>query len=174
MMGSWPDLRLPARRLAIFVVATAGVVACSESMTGSPSSTSGSGGHAGAGGGSGGCLATPQPNLLLDVQAVGGTLPPDTTIVADWSGGEAGPWVLDDPKTWRPLDRSNLVCNVDRMNPPKLPLKELRCQVWTTGATRVRVNATGVSPFDQTIAPPVMPCAPPDKVMVDLETPDGG
>lgn len=157
------------------VVAAAGPVACSEATTGGgQSSSSGSGGHAGSGGGSGGCLATPQPNLLLDVQASGEALPPDTTIVADWSGGEAGPWVLDDPKTWRPLDRSNLVCDVDRMNPPKLPLKELRCQVWTTGPTRIRVNATGVSPFDQTLAPPAMPCAPPDKVMVELDKPDGG
>jgi hypothetical protein len=158
----------------MIVVAGVGLVACSESTTSGQSSTSGSGGHAGSGGGSGGCLATPQPNLLLDVQAIDATLPPDTTIVADWSGGEAGPWILDDPKTWRPLDTSNLVCDVDRMHPPKLPLKELRCQVWTTGPTRIRVNASGMTPFDQTLAPPVMPCAPPGKVMVDLSMPDAG
>jgi hypothetical protein len=156
--------------VAIFVVTSSVAVACSESAGSGASSASASG----AGGGSGGCAATPRPNLLLDVRAAGGALPPDTTIVADWSGGEAGPWVLDDPKTWRPLDESNLVCDVDPQNPPKLPLMQLHCQVWTTGATRIRVSAPGRSPFDRTLAPPVMPCTPPARVTVDLEELDAG
>jgi hypothetical protein len=153
---------------AVFALGASG---CSSASGGGM--TSGSGGGGGAAG-SGGCLLAPHPNMFIDVRSTGDApLPDDTSIIADWSGGEAGPWVLDDPKTWRPLEASDLVCDIDRANPP-VSLKELHCQVWTTGPTRIRVDAFGFSPFDHTLVPSALPCAPPGHVVVELDKADGG
>jgi hypothetical protein len=137
------------------------------------SSESSHGESQGSGGG-GGCLLAPHPNFFVDIRSTGdASLPDDTSIVALWSGGEAGPWVLDDPTTWRSLEASDLVCDIDRAN-PTASLKALHCEVWTTGPTRIRVDAVGFSTFDRTLVPAPLPCAPSPHFVVELDKPDGG
>jgi hypothetical protein len=155
--------------------ATMGVllVACAPSGGSGQATSSGAGGQAGAGGGSGGCVAVPQPNLLLGVRAHEGPVPGDTTILVEWSGGQAGPFMLDDPGTWQSLEDSNLVCDVDKLHPPTMPLDELRCEVWTSGATRVTVQAQGFAGYEKTFSS-APACVKPTKVLVELDRGDGG
>jgi hypothetical protein len=65
-------------------------------------------------------------------------------VLVTWSFGEEPEFKLDDPATWRTLEQnSNVVCHVDRDAAPPTDLDELVCELWTSGATNVKVGATG-------------------------------
>jgi hypothetical protein len=96
------------------------------------------------------------PLFTVTITAEDGALPPDTTVAVDWSAGAEPPFVLSDPATWRTLDDgANVVCDVDRSQPPPTNLDTLVCELWTSGATDVRVEAMGYAPQIETLTPDV-------------------
>lgn len=79
-------------------------------------------------------------------------LPTDTTVTVRWSVGEEPPFVLDDPDTWKKLeDGVNAVC--DPLLDGGYPVYELRCELWTSGATEVEVDATGYLELREVLTP---------------------
>lgn len=82
-------------------------------------------------------------------------LPEDTTVSVRWSAGEEPTFVLDDPNTWKTLDDGvNLVCGVES---DRAALSELRCELWTSGATEIEVTATGYVDLLETLTPAEKP-----------------
>ncbi|MFO0761679.1 MAG: hypothetical protein U0359_34875 [Byssovorax sp.] len=123
--------------------------ACAGRSPGTSTSTTGTGG---AGGEGGACPMGPQAMFTLTITAESGPLPEDTEVVVSWSAGTEPAFVLDDKSTWKTLDESNLVCDLDPEKPPK-HLAALVCHVWSNGATKVNVTASGYAPFEQTFVP---------------------
>lgn len=113
-----------------------------------------SSGHGGAGG-EGGCpVRLPEPQFVLEIRAEDGPVPVDTRVAAEWSAAEEPPFVLSDPTTWKTLDDSvNLVCNVDRTQPPPENLSVLVCELWTSGAVNLVVQANGYDSHEETLKP---------------------
>jgi hypothetical protein len=139
---------LAPARLALLALAVGlfGAAACKVSTSSTPNDA----GAAGAGG----CPVGSRPQFTLYVKAKNGPVPPDTTIVVRWSAAEEDPFVLCDPSTWKSADEgANVECDVARDAAPPVDLEELVCELWTSGATEVKVNATGYLPFDQTFTP---------------------
>jgi hypothetical protein len=95
----------------------------------------------------------PEPMLTITVRAQDGPVPPDTSLRVTWSVGEEPIFRLDDPSTWKTLEDANVVCDVDRTQPPPEDLPALSCQLWTNGPTRVEVQATGYQAYDETLTP---------------------
>lgn len=95
----------------------------------------------------------PEALFTLTITAESGTLPDDTEVVVSWSAGTEPAFVLDDKSTWKTLEESNLICDVDLDKPPPKHLATLVCHVWSNGATKVDVTASGFTPFEQTFIP---------------------
>jgi hypothetical protein len=104
--------------------------------------------------GEGGCPGG-APEALFSVTvrtADGEPLPADTTVTVRWSVGEEPSFVLDDPNTWKTLDDGvNAVCEVGGGGGDST--LELRCELWTSGATEVEVTATGYLDLEKTLTP---------------------
>lgn len=137
----------PFALLVLFVALSAfGAEACQD---GPPVG----GGSAGGGqGGAGGCPSGPHASFRLTITAVDGAVPPDTALDVAWSVGKQT-FELDEQATWKSLVDGNVVCDVDPNAPPPTGLKQLVCELWTTGPTDVTVRAKGYSDRQQTLAP---------------------
>lgn len=125
-------------------------LACTGGGTGTTSGTSGAGGDGGAGGD---CPMGPQAMFTLTITAEGSAVPSDTRVVVSWSAGTEPTFSLDDKESWKTLEESNLVCDVDPHGPPPSDLPALVCHVWSNGATKVEVSASGYAPFEETYVP---------------------
>lgn len=91
--------------------------------------------------------------LTLSLSATGGDLPLDTTLEVKWSAGTEPLFRLDDASTWRGLDEGgNVICDVDASQ-PKAPRAKLTCQLWTSGATEVTVEASNYRRAVETFSP---------------------
>lgn len=134
--------------IPFIVTITLGAGACKSS--GPP----GSSGDAGAGGEGGCAVHLPEPQFVLEIRAEDGPVPKDTRVAAQWSAADEPPFVLSDPTTWKTLDDSvNLVCFVDRTKPPPEDLSVLVCELWTSGAVNLFVDAAEYSPHEETLKP---------------------
>src|SRR5262245_8651404 len=113
--------------------------------SGSPPNSAG-----GGNGGEGGCpVRPPGPLFRRGIRTEGGSVPVDTRVVAQWSAADEPPFVLSDPTTWKTLDEGvNLVCQVDRSKPPPTDLSVLVCELWTSGAVNLLVDASGYQPHE--------------------------
>lgn len=106
------------------------------------------------GGGAGGCPSGPQPLFELHITAKDAMVPADTTVTVSWSVGQEPAFVLSDPTTWKTLDDMvNVVCDVDRGEPPPTDLPELVCHLWTSSTTEVEVRALGWQTYSDTLQP---------------------
>ncbi len=132
---------------AAALVLALSLAACDET-----GGTGGSGGSSGQGG-HGGCPNDPQALFTLTLRAKAGPLPLDTRLKVTWSAGPEPDLVLGDPSTYKTIDEANVVCQLDPGAPPPEDLAELVCKLWTSGATRIEVTATGYAPHDQTYTP---------------------
>jgi hypothetical protein len=145
----------PIRRIALLaaltlpsLAAAGGLGACEGEGDG------GAGGGSGAGG-AGGCPLVAEANFTIVVHAESGPVPQDTTVHIAWSAGAEPTFALDDPTTWKTLEDANIVCAVDHAKPPPADLPVLVCKLWTTGATRVEISASGYATYDRTLTPTV-------------------
>jgi hypothetical protein len=139
---------LVASLTSIWALASAlGLFACEETGPQGPGST------ASGSGGAGGCAVGPQPMFTLTLTAADGPLPPDTSILVTWSAGAEPKFVLGDKSTWKTLEEANLVCEIDPSKPPPTDLEELVCKLWTSGPTRVEVEAADYIDHDETFTP---------------------
>lgn len=134
--------------IPLLVVFYVGLSACRDS---GPSHGPGDGGA----GGSGGCpVRLPEPQFVLEMSAEDGFVPKDLRVTAQWSAADEPPFVLSDPTTWKTLDEGvNLMCIVDRSKPPPEDLTVLKCELWTSGAVNVFVEATGYVSYEDTLKP---------------------
>lgn len=134
--------------IPLLVATTLGVESCKRSGPPGPSGDAGAGGE-------GGCpVHLPEPQFVLEIRAEEGPVPKDTRVTAQWSAGDEPPFVLSDPTTWKTLDDSvNLVCFVDRTKPPPEDLSVLVCELWTSGAVNLFVEAEGYSLHEETLMP---------------------
>jgi hypothetical protein len=109
----------------------------------------------GGAGGEGGCpVRLPEPQFILEIRAEDGPVPVDTRVGAEWSAANEPPFVLSNPDTWKTLDDSvNLICIVDRNQPPPADLSVLVCELWTSGAVNLSVAGTGYTPYEETLKP---------------------
>jgi hypothetical protein len=83
-----------------------------------------------------------------------GPVPGDTTVRVKWSAGEEPEFILDEPDSWKTLEQgSNLVCDIERDAGPPSDLDELRCELWTSGATEIEITAAGYLTHDETLMP---------------------
>jgi hypothetical protein len=139
--------------------------ACKES---SPPPDAGTGGQGGSGGS---CPVGPVAMFTLTVTATDGPVPPDTSITVSWSAGQEPMFVLSDPTTWKTLDDgTNVVCHVDRMQPPPSDLAMLVCDLWTSGPTLVKLDAQGYETHEETFSPEMSePCGGPVPTEIALE-----
>jgi len=126
------------------LMAALGLFACEDTGPTGPGST-GTGS-----GGAGGCVIAPQPMFTLTLTAADGPLPADTSILVTWSAGDEPLFVLGDKTTWKTLEDSNVVCDIDPAQPPPTDLEELVCKLWTSGATMVVVEGTGYMKHEET------------------------
>ncbi|WP_052376725.1 hypothetical protein [Chondromyces apiculatus] len=150
MSDMWRPLSLLASILGALGMALATMAgACDDGGGGE------GGGGSGGAGGAGGCPVELQALLNITIRAEEGNVPPDTTVRVTWSVGEEPVFRLDDTSTWKALDESNLVCVVGEAQQPPVDVHELRCQIWTSGPTRVEVSAEGFAAYDQTLTPPM-------------------
>lgn len=128
--------------LGVVLVAVIGAAACKSTAPGG-SSSSGSGGE-------GGCPVDPAPLFTLTLSAGDEPLPDDTTLQVTWSAGEEPAFVLGQPETHLTLDDgSNSVCVAGQGT----PTKQVVCELWTSGATLVEVEASGYEAYSETLAP---------------------
>ncbi|WP_437965010.1 hypothetical protein WMF04_35890 [Sorangium sp. So ce260] len=139
--------------LTAFAALAAGALATAASV--GACKDPGVGGAGGSGmGGADGCPMGPREAMFtITVRAKGAPVPPDTTVQVAWSAAEEPTFVLNDPTTWKTLDEANLVCAVDRAEPPPDALEALVCELWTAGVTRVEISGTGYLDFEQTLTP---------------------
>ena len=134
----------------------------------------------GAGGGDAGCYSgPPAPLFVITISAHAGPLPADTTLAVKWSAGEEPSFSLDDPSSWLSLeDGSNVVCGVDKDAGLPLALDQLRCELWTSGATDLVITAGALPPYQQTLVPLQVPgCDEPVPQEIDVVVgvePDAG
>lgn len=135
----------------------------------------GGGGGAGGQGGASGCPTELAPLFTLRVQMHEGTLPVDLELLVSWSAGDEPTVLLGDDATYG-TPKDNVVCARRSAGPTvgsgggggggvtatsvttggdggAAPSDELVCELWTSGPTRVRIDATGYVPFDDTLAP---------------------
>jgi hypothetical protein len=119
-----------------------------EEGTSSTTTTSGAGG-------AGGCpLSQPEALFTVIVSARGEALPNDTTLSVRWSAGAEPTFILGDRDTWHTLDDgSNVVCDIDHDAGVPSDLEELRCELWTSGATEIEVGASGFVTYLETVTP---------------------
>lgn len=131
-----------------FVLGIALIWGCSERGPSSPTTHGGNGG-------AGGCpVRLPEPQFVVEIRADEGPVPIDTRVVVEWSAANEPPFVLSDPTTWKTLDDGvNLVCNIDRTQPPPTDLAVLVCELWTSGAVNLMIDATGFTPYTETLTP---------------------
>lgn len=94
----------------------------------------------------------PQAMFVLTITAEDGDVPPGTKIDVSWSAGHEPTFNLDQPATWKTIEHSNFVCDVDATKPPE-HLAALVCHLWTTGATNLVVVAKGYTTFEKTYTP---------------------
>jgi hypothetical protein len=107
----------------------------------------------GAGGGqpdAGSCGMGPHPSFTLEITAADGPVPMDTQIAVKWSAGEEPVFMLSDASTWKTLETANIACSVDPKAPPPTNLMTLSCELWTSGATEIRITAKGYTTSDKT------------------------
>jgi hypothetical protein len=111
------------------------------------------GGDAQAGTG-GGCPSGALPLFTVRIRTEREVaLPADTTLEVRWTAAEEPKFVLGDKSTWKTLEEANVVCNVDANAPVPTDLRELVCDLWTTGATEINVHATGYLAKEETLTP---------------------
>ncbi len=125
----------------------------------------------GAGGADAGCYSgPPRPLFVVTMSAAIGSLPPDTTVTVKWSAGQEPDFVLNEPATWLSLeDGSNVVCDVDADAGMPSERMQLRCELWTSGATHVRVSSASLPTHEQTLIPVEVPgCDEPAPQEVDI------
>jgi hypothetical protein len=171
----WPTSSSAARARVVILAFAGGLAAVFAACSPDGGGAGGAGGGGAHSDGGGGCSIVPQPEFVLTIRGAAGTVPHDTKVEVSWSGGLCGPFALDDPMTWLPLDVSNLVCDVDPANPPTSALSSLRCEIWTSGAAHVRVTAAGYQAYDRTLSS-MSACPEPQTsdVRVSLEPADAG
>ncbi|WP_437765508.1 hypothetical protein WME77_00045 [Sorangium sp. So ce764] len=139
--------------LTVFAAIAAAAIA-SASVVGACKGAGGGGSGGSSTGDASGCPMGPRQALFtITVRARGATVPPDTTVHIAWSAADEPIFVLSDPTTWKTLDEANLVCAVDRAQPPPEALETLVCELWTAGVTWVKISGTGYDDFEQTLAP---------------------
>lgn len=136
--------------VAPFAIAMVAMVHCGDDDAAPPGM--GPGVEDMAAGGGGGCPgSTPQALFTIVVAAENDArLPTDTSIGVRWSAGDEPAFELDDTSTWRSLDESNVVCDVEG---DPTALLELTCELWTSGPTEVTVNGLGYLELVSTLTP---------------------
>jgi hypothetical protein len=93
------------------------------------------------------------PLFTVTITAEGGVLPPDMSVIVDWSAGTEPPFVLSEPSTWlTPEDGANVVCDIGEGESPEA-LGALRCELWTSGPTEVFVAAKDFREHKETLTP---------------------
>lgn len=141
------------------------LVACSEGSTGSGT---GAGGGDGGGGGAAACPDGLSPLFTLRVRGPGDALPLDLALDVTWSAGDEPTVSIDDPSSFG-TSESNVICalvaptsdgegggeaaTTGGEGGASADRGELLCELWTSGPTRVRVEAEGFVPIDETLAP---------------------
>ncbi|MBK9259114.1 MAG: hypothetical protein IPM54_04700 [Polyangiaceae bacterium] len=160
--------------IPLIIAGIFGPYGCKSSGSSPPSADGGSGGE-------GGCpLRPPEPQFVLEIRAEDGPLPKDTRVSAEWSAADEPAFVLSDPETWKTLDDGvNLVCRIDRTKPPPEDLSVLVCELWTSGAVNLHVEATGYVSHEETLKPVMSElCGDPMptdlSIMLVRPVPDGG
>ena len=134
----------------------------------------------GAGGGDAGCYSGPPVALfVLSIRAADGLLPEDTTVTVKWSAGDEPPFILNDQSTWMTLEQgANVVCDVDHDAAAIPEIEELRCELWTSGATEVTVTGGELPPYESTPTPMEQPgCEEPIASEIEIvldDMPDAG
>ncbi len=153
-----------------WVAAVSTTSACSDGAGG----RQGSGGAGGSGtGGAPGCSDEVAPLFTLHVIVAEGELPEDLKLHVSWSAGDEPAVTLGDASSYG-TSEDNVVC-VRR--PAEGPtgaggdggdgggeattggedqgesLDELLCELWTSGPTRVQLDAAGYLSFDETLPP---------------------
>ena len=136
-------MRTPFGLLFGALLAAASAAAACEDTT--PGATPGSGS-----GGEGGCPVASNPLYTLTLSAGDEALPDDTTLRVTWSAGEEPEFVLGQPETHLTLeDGSNLACIVGE----GVESGRIVCELWTSGATLVEVEASGYENHSETFTP---------------------
>lgn len=95
------------------------------------------------------------PQFTLHIQAEGGNLPPDLSLLVIWSAAEEPVFRLNEPMTWgNAAMGSNVLCDVEAPDgqPPE-NLTEISCTLWTVGPTKIHIEAAGYEPLEQTLVP---------------------
>jgi hypothetical protein len=139
-------------RHALAAGAVAGLLATAATCDEGGETATAGGGNSGEGG----CPTDGPPEALftLKVTAMRGPVPGDTTVRVKWSAGEEPEFILDEPDSWKTLEQgSNLVCDIERDAGPPSDLDELRCELWTSGATEIEITAGGYLTHDETLMP---------------------
>lgn len=95
------------------------------------------------------------PQFTLHVQAEGGALPADMSLLVMWSAGDEPLFRLNDPATWgNAMQGSNVLCEVQESDASPIEnAKELVCTLWTSGPTKIRVEAAGFEMLEETLVP---------------------
>ena len=150
---------------------TIAIVACQETTSDPP--------DGGGANGAGGCPTGPVALFELRVTAADGQVPPDTTLLVRWSAGDEPLVDLLQPSSWSSIeDGANVECDIPDGASPPLELSELRCELWTSGATYVEVAADGYVTLEETLTPlQIEDCEVPVPSDVELQLvrdPDAG
>lgn len=176
VVGEWFASRL-APYLAFACVTSAGVVLGSSASCKDPGTigVGGGGGEGGAGGARGCPEDETAPLFTLHVLTKEPSLPEDLELSVSWSGGDEPVVLIADPSTYGTIE-DNVVCIRKKLDDGggggaggygesgaeasstggdggAPPSDELLCELWTSGPTRVRIDATDFVPIDETLAP---------------------
>lgn len=130
-------------------MAAIAVAACKKSGP-SGSTSTGGGGEGGVGGA---CPTGPQALFDITIKAAEGPVPPSTSVDVSWSAGNEPTFKLDDPSTWKTIEETNLICDVDPSKPPPSDMPALVCHMWTTSPIDLVVKAQGYTRFEKTYVP---------------------
>jgi hypothetical protein len=166
-----PGLAVAPLMLAALVgggLAASGVGACKDGI--GASGVGGGGGQGGEGGASV-CPTEVAPLFTLRVGGPGGALPDDLVLSVSWSAGDEPPVILADASTFG-SSASNVICarvpaalEGEGGGDPSGPSgaggqgggssagEDLLCELWTSGPTRVVLEASGFLTVDQTLPP---------------------
>jgi hypothetical protein len=167
------------------------LAACSE---GSGGTSAGAGGGDGGGGGAAACPDGLLPLFTLRVRGPGDDLPDDLALDVSWSAGDEPTVSVDDPESYG-TSESNVICalvaptfqgeggaqaaTTGGEGGASADRGELLCELWTSGPTRVRVEAAGFVPIDETLAPETLdgcdrpvPSEVPLELVAEEEEPD--
>jgi hypothetical protein len=156
----------------------ASTASCDGSGGGGPGGVGGGGGA----GGAPGCPDEVAPLFTLRVAAAEGSLPEDLQLQVSWSAGDEPPVQIADEASYG-TSADNVVCvrnpaantgttvatvgtasgaggaggaadpSTTAGTGGGAPADELLCELWTSGPTRVRLEAMGYVPFDETLPP---------------------